>query len=359
MRQLLQYRGDALLVQAVDLVRLGQATARQQGRQRQPLPVSERHHDAAIQPARRQPCRHRFGGMAGTDLGQVAGLPVRTALQRFQRQVEAGFAHAARIEQASFHQLPALILRRLPVRQVGHAAEHGQVMLPAAQTGVILAVHLHRIEQGLRPARLQPTLQLATEAAEVLVVAVAQRQQSVMQTGQRRGLLHQFPAEPQRHIRRLAIAGSADHEQHASGVAQIVERETVDAVHGSGQAGKPQALRGLSRQLLGKARLAGVHHAQRHVRRTCLDSTDFIRSTRGRRLRGRHVLHGDRSTRHSLAPKAQQAEQAQRRTDPAPLGQLAHPEDTTLQLCVFDRRDKLIHGNPCSRAGSPRQPAGA
>src|SRR5690349_1115768 len=61
-----------------------------------------------------------------------------------------------------------------------------------------------------------------------------------------------------------------------------------------------------------------------------------------------------------MTPKAQQAEQIQRRIDPVPRVQLARAEGTALQLCVTDGGGGLIHGDPCSaRQPFPRQLAWA
>ena len=63
-----------------------------------------------------QPCIHGRRRMAGTDLGDVAGLPVASrAAGRLQFEMEAGAADTAGVEQASPAQPPRHVLGRAPV----------------------------------------------------------------------------------------------------------------------------------------------------------------------------------------------------------------------------------------------------
>ena len=310
MRQPLQHRRHRILVQSLDLAGLGQTAARQQRGQRQAL-LPESHRHAAIQSLRRQPSRHLVRRMAGTDLDQVAGLPACTVLQRLQFKMKTGFAHAARVEQAPSAQPPALVLRRLPVRQVADAGKHRQMVLPVAQAGLVLAVHFHRIEQRPSAAGLQPALQLPAEAAVILVVAVAQREQSVTQPVQLRRSLHGQAAERQRHVRRLAVAGGVGHEQHLAGMAQFVERQRVEAMQLRRHARRLQALQGLSRELRGEAGLAGVDHLHTDLDLRRIDSR--IGNDRDRIVTDGCIRHRQRLAWLWQAPAAQPAEQAQPR----------------------------------------------
>ncbi|CPI91503.1 Uncharacterised protein [Bordetella pertussis] len=166
------------------------------------------------------------GRIARADLGNVAGLPLRRrAVRRRQFDEVARRALAAGVEQGAPRQPPGLVGGGLPVRQVGAAGYHAQVVLPVAQRRRVAGVDFDQVEQRRGAVGAQPVVQAMAEAAEVRVAAVAQREHGVAQGAQPGAGLHGGVGERGGRVGRIAFAVGADDEQRTRIVA---ERGGVD-----------------------------------------------------------------------------------------------------------------------------------
>ncbi len=139
--------------------------------------------------------------------------------------------------------------------------------MPAPARQTVVAVQMHRREQGLAAVAAQPVFEPPTEAAEVGVTAIPQGQQAVAQFLQRRAIGHDAAREGAGVVRRLAVAEGADHEQGVTDGTQARSVEAIQGHHRDRQARRLQHAGALPRQPLGGAALAGVaHQPRRRVR---------------------------------------------------------------------------------------------
>ena len=116
----------------------------------QRIPVVQ--HSVGIEALRLQPVARALIGVLGSDLGDVARLPVRAAVGRWlQAQPVDGATDAAGVEVAALQQRPRLVLGRCPIGQfAGVAAELAEQLLPVAQGGRVGVVDFNGIEQRMR-----------------------------------------------------------------------------------------------------------------------------------------------------------------------------------------------------------------
>src|ERR1700761_3639418 len=145
MRQGLQAVGHRLRRGTGDVGNRGELASRKQATEGKLTTVTDNHR-IAIQAGLSEPTQDITGRMLWAHLDQIASLPGRIALKRPQCKVEAGFAEAARIDLYAFDQLPASIMRSLPIGHVQCTGEQRKMMLPMAQRGRVAVVHFYRIE---------------------------------------------------------------------------------------------------------------------------------------------------------------------------------------------------------------------
>ena len=166
----------------------------------------------------------RTADRARTDLGHVAGFPAQVGrILRDQRQVPGLATGAAGIEQAAFDQPPRAVVGRAPIGDLGMVAERSDLVLPVAQRRGILVVDLDAIEQRPPARPPQALVQLATEAAEaLLVIGVAKGEHGVLESVQVGRCFAQLPCERAREVGGFAVTVGRDHEQHPCMPPQLV-----------------------------------------------------------------------------------------------------------------------------------------
>src|SRR5690606_611927 len=131
---------------------------------------------AAVAGDRRYRVFARMVGICGDEnLCQIAGFPrrQRCAGHRFEFEMEDGIALAAAIELLAGAQLPAIVARALPVRRIVGADEMAELPAPCIDGVGSTLVSFDGGKQRLRALCQQPPIELATEAAEIGIAAVA------------------------------------------------------------------------------------------------------------------------------------------------------------------------------------------
>ena len=282
-----------------------------------------------------------LGNAGGQHLHQITRLPAaeRAAGRRFEFEVEARPALAARVQVTAHHQAPRLeragLWRR---RQVARASDARELVVPLLQRGGIALVDLDALEQRGRAALAQPAVERAAVAAVVPVAAVAQREHAAVQVleRQRTRRRHHAPHEGGGRVRWIAFAIGADDEERALGAAQVLGPQLRQAAQPRRHAGGMQRLGGPPGQLLGGTGLAGVQHQHRR------------RAVGGRGQRSAGTL-GQRPA-HPLPPPggAAQAEVGQHDDARCDLAQRVHRQH---------QADLVMPAAPrTARSGAPRAP---
>ena len=129
---------------------------------------------------------------------------------------------------------------------------------PARQRAGIAVIDLDGRMQRLRAHGAQARVERVAEAAELRVVAVAQRQHRVLHVLQFLGGRVQQAVEAARGVGWLALPETAGDEQRALVLDQLRRRQFFQRMHVHRHAGRLQGRRALQRQALGRTGLAGV-----------------------------------------------------------------------------------------------------
>jgi len=130
-------------------------------------------------------------------------------------------------------------------------------MLPVPDRTRITVIDLDPIEQGRGTRTLQPAVQPPTEATEVSIGPVAQRQQAVGQARQIGGRFHRLTHEAGQGVRGVPLAGRGGHDQDTPGGLQLCRLKVAQKRHAGRGSGVGQAARRHPGQFLGQAGLAG------------------------------------------------------------------------------------------------------
>ncbi|MNI11588.1 hypothetical protein D3C73_647380 [compost metagenome] len=243
-------------------LRLLRQPARGQARR----PVRPRHQaDAELEPPVRGQGGDRIFAAARlfavargqADLGDVARRPVGRVVDGFEGQMPGLAAGAAGVEQGPLDQAPAVIGGRGPVGGGGRAGDQVQLMLPVAHGARIAIVDLDPVEQGLRPAAVQPVADRVAEAAEGVIGPVAQRHQPIGQVRQVRLRAHDLAHEAGGAVGGVALAGGRGHDQQAPRALQRLQIQLGEGQDPRADAAVAQGARGHPGQLLAEAGLAG------------------------------------------------------------------------------------------------------
>jgi hypothetical protein len=221
------------------------------------------HRVVEAQPERGEQRVDRRWRVARPDLGDVAGLPLQLRrILRLQCQVPRAGADAAGIEFAAFEQSPGLVARRRPVRQFRRAGEHAEVVLPVPQRAVVAIVDLDQVEQRSRAGLSQVLVEPMPETAIEPVAAVAEREDGIAQARQRRARIEHVAHERQCRIRRIALAGGADHEQRAPAAREQLAIDLSECAQAHAHPRAAQRARGALGDLLRESGLAGISDEQ-------------------------------------------------------------------------------------------------
>ena len=103
--------------------------------------------------------------------------------------------------------------------------------MPLLQRDAVGTVDFNRREQRVAAALGQPAVQAFGETAEVLILAVAQRQHRVVQVSQRQGLAEQRALEASGTVGCLTVTESTHNEQGIVALLQILRRDVRQALH--------------------------------------------------------------------------------------------------------------------------------
>ena len=197
------------------------------------------------------------------DLGDVAGRPVGRRAHGLERQMPGLAAGTARIDQGAFDQPPRVVGGRGPVGGRHAARDLVQLVLPVAKGAGLTVVDLDHIEQGLGAGASQPAVHSVTEAAELIIAAVAQRQKTETEFRQVGRLAHDLAHEPGRAVGRIALARRRDDQQCTVRRLERLHIQIGEGQHSRAHAAIAQRPRRHPRQFLGEARLAGEGDQQR------------------------------------------------------------------------------------------------
>ena len=147
--------------------------------------------------------------------------------------------------------------RRLPGCHRLGSGQLGELLLPLLQGGGVGVVHLYRAEGAGGATLAQPGLKPASEATEMRVLAIAQREHRVVQVVQRPRLAQHLALEGAGTVRGFAVAEGAHHEQGATGLLQVAFTQLGQWTDLHRQAGRLQLAGTLPGQLFGETALAG------------------------------------------------------------------------------------------------------
>jgi hypothetical protein len=161
---------------------------------------------------------------------QVTRQPALRRRRCEAQQIDVG-TDAVAVDQAASVEGPVFVAGGLPGFSRCLTADVAQLLLPGEQGLGVAAVDFHGCEQWVAALMGQPEVQTPGEAAELLVLTVAQGQYRIVQAFERQILAQHVAFETPCAVGGFTVAEGADDEQGMLRLAQVLAADAAQRLH--------------------------------------------------------------------------------------------------------------------------------